>query len=286
VVATAAAIFLASLSTLFVIGTEFSPAEDRGEFNVMVDLPPGVSFDESVNAVAGVENVLLAEPEVRQVFSTVGLNGEVRKSSLRVQTTRKDERTIGLAEIKQRVRVRLADVPFLEARVADPEFVQGAPYEPPVNVFVRGDDLDELKRISGDLVAGIARIPGTVDISSTLVSGRPEMVARVTARARRIWASAWDRSRSRCATWSRAWWRASCAKTTTSTTSGCAWPPSSATTSRRLPPRLCIPLPAQPFEPETSSGCSRTWGRAASTASSASGRRASAWTCAGDRSAR
>src|SRR5580765_5193286 len=42
VVAAAAAIFVASLSTLGIIGTEFVPKEDRAEFVVMVDLPPGV----------------------------------------------------------------------------------------------------------------------------------------------------------------------------------------------------------------------------------------------------
>jgi hydrophobe/amphiphile efflux-1 (HAE1) family protein len=179
VLATATVVFLASLSTLFVIGTEFMPVEDRGEFNVIVELPPGTSFDESVRAVSEVERLVLAEPEVRQVFTAVGLTGEARKSTLRVQTSAKSERAIGIDEIKSAVRRRLAAVPFVDAKVSDPEFIQGAPYEPPINVFVRGDDLDELKRISRELKEGIAKIPGTVDISSTLVSGRPEIVARV-----------------------------------------------------------------------------------------------------------
>ncbi len=179
VLATAAVIFFASLSTLWVIGAEFMPKEDRAEFNVLVDLPPGISFDETVKGVARIEKELLATPEVRQVFAIVGVNGQTRKSQLRVQTTRKDERSRKLEDIKSELRARLKAIPFADIKVADPEFMQGAPYEPPINVYVRGNDMNELKRISDELVARIGRIPGAVDVSTTLVSGQPEMVARV-----------------------------------------------------------------------------------------------------------
>lgn len=179
VVATATVVFFASLSTLFVIGAEFVPKEDRGEFNVIVDLPPGASFDETVRTIARVEQTLMKTPEVRQIFTTVGRNGETRKSQIRVETSRKWERERGLEEIKSELRTTLKAIPFIEVKVADPEFMQGVPYEPPINVFVRGNDMRELKRISDELVARISTIPGAVDVSSTLVSGQPEMVARV-----------------------------------------------------------------------------------------------------------
>ncbi|HEU4787166.1 MAG TPA: efflux RND transporter permease subunit, partial [Gemmatimonadaceae bacterium] len=179
VVAAAAVIFFGSLTTLLVIGTEFMPKEDRAEFQVIVDLPPGVSFDESVKAVAQLEKDLLAVPEVTQVFTTVGRNGEVRKSSIRVQTTRKDQRTRTMEQIKDSIRAQFAQIPFMDIKVADPEFMQGAPYEPPITVFVRGDDLGELTRISNEIVERVKKVPGAVDVGSSLVSGQPEVVARV-----------------------------------------------------------------------------------------------------------
>ncbi len=179
VVGAAALVFFASLSTLSLIGTEFVPNEDRGEFVVMVDLPPGLSFDETVKSVAQVEKALLDTPEVRQVFTTVGVAGQTRKSQLRVHTTRKDERTIKLEAIKADLRVRLKEIPFAEIKVADPEFMQGAPYEPPINVYVRGNDMVELKRLSDELVQKISAVPGAVDVGTTLVSGQPELVAQV-----------------------------------------------------------------------------------------------------------
>jgi hydrophobe/amphiphile efflux-1 (HAE1) family protein len=177
--AAAGAVFLASLGSAAFMGTEFVPVEDRGEFQVIVDLPPGTSFDESVAAVANIELDVKAIPEVRQVFSTVGVNGQVRSSTIRVRTNKKNERARGLAAIKNEVRAKLATTPFVDGKVADPEFMQGAPYEPPINVFVRGDDLGELQRISNEIQAKVRQVPGAVDISTNLESGQPEVVAQV-----------------------------------------------------------------------------------------------------------
>ncbi len=52
IVATAAVVFFASMSTLSVIGTEFVPQEDRGEFAVNVEVPAGTAFEQTV-AYAG-----------------------------------------------------------------------------------------------------------------------------------------------------------------------------------------------------------------------------------------
>ena len=177
--AAAAAVFVASLGTMAFMGTEFVPVEDRGEFQVILDLPPGTSYDESVAAVAKIEHDIQAIPEVRQVFSTVGVNGQVRSSTIRVRTTKKNERARGLAAIKAELRTTLATMPFVDAKVADPEFMQGAPYEPPINVFVRGDDLAQLQRITSEIEAKVRQVPGAVDISTNLESGQPEVVARV-----------------------------------------------------------------------------------------------------------
>ena len=177
--AVAAAVFFASLAATTVMGTEFVPAEDRGEFQVVLELPPGTSYEESVETVADVERQVQAIPEVTQIFSTVGVNGQVRASSLRVRTTKKNTRERGIGAIKDEVRTMLAGMPFVDGRVGDPEFMQGAPYEPPINVFVRGDNLEDLQRVATAIQNRVEQIPGAVDVSNNLISGQPEVVARV-----------------------------------------------------------------------------------------------------------
>jgi hydrophobic/amphiphilic exporter-1 (mainly G- bacteria), HAE1 family len=175
----AALIFFASLSTLGVVGTEFVPVEDRGQFEINAELPPGTSFEESVALVGALEKRVQSIPEVRQVFSTVGVNGDPLKANLRVRTTPKRERERGLVAIKTDARQRISEVPLVRSVVTDPEFMQGAPSQAPVSVYVRGDDMEALQRLSDEVTAKIRQVPGTVDVDSSLESGQPEMVARV-----------------------------------------------------------------------------------------------------------
>ena len=179
IIATAAVVFLASMSTLGVIGTEFVPQEDRGEFVVNVEVPPGTSFEQTVAHVAEVEAKVKAMPEVRQMFSTVGVNGNPLKAELRVKAGKKFERERGLLALKDDMRARLKNIPMLKMTVADPEFMQGAPSEAPLNVYVRGDDMAALQRINEEIVAKVRAVPGAVDVDSSLETGQPEMVANV-----------------------------------------------------------------------------------------------------------
>ena len=125
VVAAAVVVFVVSLSSLTVMGTEFVPVEDRGEFMVNVEVPPGTSFEQTVTYVAGVETTVRALPEVRQIFSTVGFEGNPLKAALRVKTTKKSERPRdrSLGAIKDEIRARLKATPLLKITVADPEFM-------------------------------------------------------------------------------------------------------------------------------------------------------------------
>ena len=179
VVTAAVVVFVASLSTLTIIGTEFVPAEDRGEFVVNVEAPPGTSFEQTVAYVEGVEKTVKELPEVRQIFSTVGFEGSPLKANLRVKAGKKHERERGLAALKDDMRQRLKVIPLLKMTVADPEFMQGAPTQAPLSVFVRGDDIVELQRLNEEVVAKVKAVPGAVDVDSTLESGQPEMVAKI-----------------------------------------------------------------------------------------------------------
>ncbi len=100
VMGVAALIFFASLGTLGVIGTEFVPQEDRGEFEVITELPAGTSFEESVQLVSAIERQVKGIPEVRQIFSTVGVNGDALKANLKVKAGPKHERARGLQALK------------------------------------------------------------------------------------------------------------------------------------------------------------------------------------------
>ena len=71
----------------------------------MVDLPPGISFDESVKSVAAVEQDTARDARSAPgVHAPSAFNGQMRKSLLRVQTTRKDERDAEAGGHQERCR--------------------------------------------------------------------------------------------------------------------------------------------------------------------------------------
>jgi outer membrane protein TolC len=77
------------------------------------------------------------------------------------------------------MRARLKELPLLKLTVADPEFMQGAPTQAPLSVYLRGDDMTELARLNEEVVQRVKAVPGAVDVDSTLETGQPEMSALV-----------------------------------------------------------------------------------------------------------
>ena len=179
IVATAALVFFSSMSLLSVIGTEFVPEEDRGEFAVNVEVPAGTAFEQTVAYAEEVEKVVKQMPEVEQIFTTVGFEGSPLKASLRVKAGKKHQRERGLNELKADVRERLKQIPLLKMTVSDPEFMQGAPTQAPLSVYLRGDDMTELQRLNEEVLQKVRAVPGAVDVDSTLETGQPEMMAAV-----------------------------------------------------------------------------------------------------------
>ena len=125
--AVAAAVFVGSLSTLDVMGTEFVPVEDRGEFLVNLELPPGTSFDESVAHVARVEQAVRRIPEVTQVFCTVGVDGEFARRRFASRRRRRIERERGYRRSRTEMRARLTEMRFVDGRWPTPNSCRARP---------------------------------------------------------------------------------------------------------------------------------------------------------------
>jgi multidrug efflux pump subunit AcrB len=86
------------------LGAEFTPQEDRSQFMVDLQLGDGASLAETTLRTATAESVLKAIPEITDVYSIVGLNGDVNRARLRVLTTDKQSRERGVQAIKEDAR--------------------------------------------------------------------------------------------------------------------------------------------------------------------------------------
>jgi hydrophobic/amphiphilic exporter-1 (mainly G- bacteria), HAE1 family len=163
--------FLAQLT-----GNDFVSPEDRGQFVVEVELPPGASLAETSRSSALAEEELRKHPEVRTVFATIGPLGEVNKARWRVVASPKDRRQESLSDLKDvaRAAVRQA-LPHAKVVVTDIPFVEGAMAEAPVMINVRGERFEDVVPLARQIEDILKTTAGLEDINVRFSPGRPEL---------------------------------------------------------------------------------------------------------------
>jgi multidrug efflux pump subunit AcrB len=159
-------------------GSEFVNAEDRGQFVLEMELPAGTSLEETSRQSALAEQKLLANKEIRTLFVLVGPDGEPNKARWRVVTTPKDQRTVGLAQLKDVAREATSGM-VAKVTLTDPPFVEGAGTEAPIMIDVRGVSYDDIGPLANEVGKILETTPGIQDVQVKYTPGRPEMQVHV-----------------------------------------------------------------------------------------------------------
>jgi multidrug efflux pump subunit AcrB len=161
------------------LGSELIPQVHQGEFNLEVALPVGSPLNKTAEVIAKIEAVVVEQPEVMRVTTTVGAD--------RTATTKAEEGehsgklTLRLNEgsnahqeqdLIQRLRTLLRDLPETDMEVSHPALFS---FKTPIELEIRGHDLHVLRRLSQQAVEMLAALPGIVDVKSSLKSGNPEL---------------------------------------------------------------------------------------------------------------
>ncbi|MFA5353125.1 MAG: efflux RND transporter permease subunit [Thermodesulfovibrionales bacterium] len=177
VLISAAVIFLCSLLIpVFLLGKEFVPPEDQGRFIVRLKAPIDYSVDGVDRMFRTAEDYIRSLPEVNTVFYAQGLvSGEVNKGTMFIGLKPKAERQKSQEEIKAEVRKRLMQVPGLVGTAEDVSLIGGGQRQVPIQFTVRGSDLPALEGYVRQIMTGLSKLPGIVDLDSSLEAGKPEV---------------------------------------------------------------------------------------------------------------
>jgi HAE1 family hydrophobic/amphiphilic exporter-1 len=169
------------------IGGEFMPRLDRGEFVVNVEMPPGTTLRRTDEIIRQIEQMAAALPEVRYVTSTVGSGGGMLSMGRRASSGAAADAgsvTIKLVPKTERTRATRAVMAELQgqlwvpgARITAEEltFFAGAGMMTPVEVSVRGGDLETLDRLVNEIRRELAGVAGLTDVKVSSRGGRPEV---------------------------------------------------------------------------------------------------------------
>jgi len=176
VLAIASGLFLMSLSLIPFIGKELFPEGDRGEFKVEIETAVGSSISHTEKIAAQIEDMLLEYPEVKAVFTTVGLKGgAANQAVLRVELVPLKERKRTTPEVEREVRRRLADFPGVKSKVSMIGMFEGEEQRRPVELYIKGPDIEVLDQLSQRILTIVENTPGAVDADRSLRGGKPEI---------------------------------------------------------------------------------------------------------------
>ncbi len=163
------------------LGFEFVPSVDQGVFTVRVELPAGTNLKTTEAAVRRVEAVLRRIPEVEAVISNVGTTGQQTQVGpqfaqlivrLREDRRRTDREIVAqLQRDPEANRIPGARVVYAVGNVAGPIS--------PVEIRVRGDNLDLLTRTADRIADRLRSVPGVRDVDVSVRLGRPELQVHI-----------------------------------------------------------------------------------------------------------
>lgn len=177
--------FAGAVAPIPLMSKSFLPVVDQGEFGVTVEMQPGARLDDTDRAARAVERVLMGDPDVQQVFASLGsADGPVDKATFRIKL-----KSLGRTDqVIERLRPQLvAAVPgaavWLERQATTAAFTTSAAIGSvrgrPIQFSVEGPDLAQLDRVSAELVERLRQVPGVTDVDRSLKQGRPERLIAV-----------------------------------------------------------------------------------------------------------
>ena len=164
------------------VGTAFFPEDDRSEFIVKIETPPGSNLDYTRLKADEAIRIMKSHPEVVYTYATLGegTSGAVDNGNIYVKTTPKNARSKSVAKLAQELRLELGRVAGATVTIFESDFGGGFKQ---IQVQVRGNEIGPLNETAIKLRDTIQKIPGAVDIG--LVEQGIEARDRSGAQARR-----------------------------------------------------------------------------------------------------
>jgi HAE1 family hydrophobic/amphiphilic exporter-1 len=176
------------------LSTELLPQTDEGEVNVNAELPVGTRVERTEEAMLRLEEMVRENvPEATTIITSgggfgggFGGGGNSNRGQINIRLVPRDERQRTNDEIAQELRRQLAGLPGVIVR-ANPaggnwqlfRMLGGGDGDARLALEIRGEDLDDARRIAQEARAVMESTPGIADVRVGREEGRPEITIRV-----------------------------------------------------------------------------------------------------------
>ncbi len=187
---------LAAVSIVLVtlIGTEFFPDQDEGQFSISVKLPVGTQAEVTDQTVRQIEQIVQAEvPEMQAMIADVGAasarggsrfsrNSGSHAGSIQVALVPLEQRQRSVFEIVNSLRPKLTQIPGAKVFLSTGGFLKfllNFGSSAPIDVEIRGFDLETGSALAGEVAAVVRAVPGAVDVQISREENLPELRVRI-----------------------------------------------------------------------------------------------------------
>jgi hydrophobic/amphiphilic exporter-1 (mainly G- bacteria), HAE1 family len=177
VLALAALAFLGSFPILGILGGDFMPDFNRGEYQIGFKATPGATLRETGDRARAMVERLKTLSDVEYTYTTVGEAGTTYRPVTEGTTYVKLHSATGksFSQVLREARQVIQQVPGLTYGL----FEAGPFGQKPIQISVRGASVDELDRISRDLMQAMSKMKGVADVETSLEKSKPELRVRV-----------------------------------------------------------------------------------------------------------
>ncbi|MDR3418203.1 MAG: efflux RND transporter permease subunit [Nevskia sp.] len=167
----AAGTFFGSFLLLPLVGTEFVPKADEGFITLRLNTPIGSSLEYTDAKAHQVEQALREFPEIETMQTTVGTDEgkNYARVNLRLTDAQKTRRR-SQQVLERLIRARVAVIAGIKLTVG---------FGNAVFISIIGPDPATLTRISQELMARMAKIPGIADLESSEKGDNPTVSVRL-----------------------------------------------------------------------------------------------------------
>jgi multidrug efflux pump subunit AcrB len=190
VIITITVIAAGSMLLLKFIGTEFFPDQDESQFSLTIKLPVGTRSEQTDESVRRIERILLENvPEIQTIITDVGVpsarggntfgrNSGSHAANIQVALVSPEERERSVFEIIRNLRPKLTGMPGISVFVSPGGFLRfllNFGSSAPIDVEIRGYDLETGSALARDIAAIVRSTPGAVDVQVSREENLPEL---------------------------------------------------------------------------------------------------------------
>ena len=159
----------------------FLPDSDEAHFEINVRAPEGTTLEQTALGGERIARATRDLPEVESTLVSIGDNPQraPNLANIYVKLSNPDQRKATQEQIMERVRreILAKQDPALRTDASLVPMFSGGMSQALITYDLNGPDLATLQRYSDEAVQRMKKIPGAVDVGTSLVSGKPELGA-------------------------------------------------------------------------------------------------------------